>query len=306
MEEVSISIECPICMSPYLDDSKGLQRLQLSCGHSYCVDCVRDCVWTALTSKCLALSCPHCGLEMGVETLLPRLLGESDGDGLKRQVRVVQGWRECPACSEMVEPANHNNTTATSNIMHCPKCSSSFCRAHSNAHPVDMDCDLYERELNATKEERLTAAAMTELGSKPCPNCGIPCEKSMGCDHVKCGGCGAKWCFKCSNLNLVVSRSGLNVLCPKCQSRFLDHDQMWRVRLPLVLLSFLWIPLALVWVVLALAFSLLCCGCLPCLSGKPRPFQRWALIVFFPFLAAMSFFCQMEWVNALLMEEDDT
>jgi hypothetical protein len=35
------------------------------------------------------------------------------------------------------------------------------------------------------------------LGIKDCPRCKTAIEKTYGCDHMTCGGCGAHICWKC-------------------------------------------------------------------------------------------------------------
>lgn len=36
-----------------------------------------------------------------------------------------------------------------------------------------------------------------KLGVKDCGRCGTSMEKTEGCDHVVCGGCGTHICWRC-------------------------------------------------------------------------------------------------------------
>jgi hypothetical protein len=84
---------------------------------------------------------------------------------------------------------------STHPIVNCHACNTEFCYFHSNAHPGDT-CELYNKkslELDRVNIEY----ANNSLHSKQCPNCGILVSKEGGCNQIKCGNCGAHFCWLC-------------------------------------------------------------------------------------------------------------
>merc|ERR1712217_397865 len=43
------------------------------------------------------------------------------------------------------------------------------------------------------------AAEIRWTGAKPCPGCGVPIQRSMGCNHMTCTQCRREWCWVCSD-----------------------------------------------------------------------------------------------------------
>lgn len=60
----------------------------------------------------------------------------------------------------------------------CESCKLYFCVDCKSWHTTDQLCEKLDKSL------------------KRCPKCGVPVEKSIGCNHIQCI-CGAHWCFKC-------------------------------------------------------------------------------------------------------------
>ena len=52
--------------------------------------------------------------------------------------------------------------------------------------------------LRRAEEEFLSLAAIARSGSKPCPACRTPIERSAGCNRMRCAACSTSFCFVCS------------------------------------------------------------------------------------------------------------
>jgi len=102
-----------------------------------------------------------------------------------RQMRLDPSLRVCPFCDVLCE--SHGQEIIT-----CEACSQGFCLYHSNAHaPTREACAEYTRWL---AEQELVCGMPADM--RKCPRCGIPTEKSSGCNHMTCR-CGCDWCWVC-------------------------------------------------------------------------------------------------------------
>jgi len=69
-------LECAMCLSQY-EEKGDLEPRQMSCGHSFCLGCVRSLKNSAMVSRSKPVTCPNCRAVLQ----FPRN-GESNGDGL--------------------------------------------------------------------------------------------------------------------------------------------------------------------------------------------------------------------------------
>ncbi|KAG7008090.1 hypothetical protein G7Y79_00007g022150 [Physcia stellaris] len=79
----------------------------------------------------------------------------------------------------------------------CIDCSFAFCMiCKASWHGEYYSCvPRLSKELNA--EEKASEEYM-KLHSTPCPTCLARCQKSMGCNHMRCSKCEAHFCYLCS------------------------------------------------------------------------------------------------------------
>ena len=79
----------------------------------------------------------------------------------------------------------------------CIDCSFAFCMiCKASWHGEYYYCiPRLSKELNA--EEKASEEYM-KLHSTPCPTCLAPCQKSMGCNHMRCSKCEGHFCYLCS------------------------------------------------------------------------------------------------------------
>mmetsp|Transcript_43124 Transcript_43124/g.88249 ORF Transcript_43124/g.88249 Transcript_43124/m.88249 type:complete len:727 (-) Transcript_43124:46-2226(-) len=111
----------------------------------------------------------------------------------------------------------------------CPRCSFSFCgQCTQSYHPgvgcedQSLDAEQYQQRLEKLQEEgtprhrdlirqiqQKRAIILTEKcivqSARRCPKCGVPIEKSGGCNHMTCGSCKTHFCWLC-----------LTIMDPKC------------------------------------------------------------------------------------------
>lgn len=96
-------------------------------------------------------------------------------------------FAECPRCHTQVEGSARAPRTE------CTSCHATFCFMHGMAHDMSESCDAYVRRL-----AQADAATMRELATTtcPCPSCGRWISKVSGCNHMRCVGCQAEFCYR--------------------------------------------------------------------------------------------------------------
>ncbi|XP_056204777.1 E3 ubiquitin/ISG15 ligase TRIM25-like isoform X5 [Falco biarmicus] len=120
-------LSCPICLSLYRDP------VLLSCGHSFCKQCIQKALSAQQQSKA-TYSCPVCQLQLGpildlqknfqlcsiVEAFLATTSKEQQDEGSAEEKEVVP----CDFCLDWSQPA----------VKTCLNCDASLCQAHLNKH----------------------------------------------------------------------------------------------------------------------------------------------------------------------------
>lgn len=80
----------------------------------------------------------------------------------------------------------------------CEDCGFAFCnRCRQSWHGEFKYCMPKERKDAITEEEKATLEYL-RLHSTPCPTCAAPCQKSHGCNHMRCFRCQTHFCYLCS------------------------------------------------------------------------------------------------------------
>ncbi|KAI8947924.1 RWD-domain-containing protein [Xylaria longipes] len=80
----------------------------------------------------------------------------------------------------------------------CEDCGFAFCsRCCQSWHGEFSYCIPKERKDAITEEEKASLEYL-KLHSTPCPTCGAPCQKSHGCNHMRCFRCQTHFCYLCS------------------------------------------------------------------------------------------------------------
>lgn len=80
----------------------------------------------------------------------------------------------------------------------CEDCGLAFCsRCGQGWHGELNYCIPKERKEMITEEEKASLEYL-KLHSTPCPTCAAPCQKSQGCNHMRCFRCQTHFCYLCS------------------------------------------------------------------------------------------------------------
>lgn len=80
----------------------------------------------------------------------------------------------------------------------CEDCNYAFCSVcRGNWHGVLVRC--YPRRAAERTEEEKATDEYLRLYTSPCPTCNVPCQKLMGCNHMRCRQCDTHFCYLCSS-----------------------------------------------------------------------------------------------------------
>ncbi|KAK4233421.1 hypothetical protein C8A03DRAFT_48030 [Achaetomium macrosporum] len=191
--------DCAVCWTEAED------AIRTSCGHVYCAACFADLCGKATSSTTAAFSGISCLGDQGecrevfplaeLKTLLPPATFEGVLEAsFDRHIATnPAALRYCPTpdCGHIYRP---HREWASAREMLCPGCLVTLCTACHAAHP-NHSCADYQDVSSGRREavERLKA----ELGIKDCPGCRTAIEKTFGCNHMTCSGCGAHLCWLC-------------------------------------------------------------------------------------------------------------
>lgn len=80
----------------------------------------------------------------------------------------------------------------------CEDCSFAFCsRCGQSWHGEFKMCLPKERKDAITEEEKASLDYL-KMHTTPCPTCAAPCQKTHGCNHMRCFRCKTHFCYLCS------------------------------------------------------------------------------------------------------------
>ncbi|KAJ5109883.1 hypothetical protein N7532_002528 [Penicillium argentinense] len=81
----------------------------------------------------------------------------------------------------------------------CEDCGYAFCSiCRKGWHGEIVRCIAPRRQEELSEEEKATQHYLA-LYTTPCPHCNVPCQKQMGCNHMRCFQCDAHFCYLCSS-----------------------------------------------------------------------------------------------------------
>lgn len=192
--------DCSVCWTEAEDP------IRTSCNHVYCMGCFADLSQAAgsSTAKEFCISCVGgeglCNKILTLAEIQTHLSSASFEDLLESSFasyvrRHQETLRYCPTpdCGQIYR----STTTATTSVgktFTCPNCLIPTCMSCHAPHP-GMTCadhkDAASGGYNAL--ERIKK----KLGIKDCPKCKTAMEKTEGCNHMTCRGCGTHICWVC-------------------------------------------------------------------------------------------------------------
>ncbi|KAI0442651.1 RWD domain-containing protein [Xylaria telfairii] len=80
----------------------------------------------------------------------------------------------------------------------CEDCGFAFCSRCCQSWHGEFNYCLPKDRKEAITEEEKASLEYLKLHSTPCPTCGAPCQKSHGCNHMRCFRCQTHFCYLCS------------------------------------------------------------------------------------------------------------
>ncbi|KAK1538506.1 RWD domain-containing protein [Colletotrichum paranaense] len=90
------------------------------------------------------------------------------------------------------------NFQAEDLIAICEDCGFAFCsRCYQSWHGEFIRCTP-KRDKGEISEEEQASIDYINLHTTPCPTCGVPAQKTHGCNHMICFRCASHFCYLCS------------------------------------------------------------------------------------------------------------
>ncbi|KAK3299312.1 RWD domain-containing protein [Chaetomium fimeti] len=81
----------------------------------------------------------------------------------------------------------------------CEECSFAFCsRCYQSWHGEFFRC-LPRRDKAELTADELASLEYMRMHTTPCPTCGVPAQKTHGCNHMICNRCQSHFCYLCSS-----------------------------------------------------------------------------------------------------------
>ncbi|KAF2260147.1 hypothetical protein CC78DRAFT_590584 [Lojkania enalia] len=189
---------CPVCWTPPDEPFKT------GCRHTYC----RSCLESQCTSAgegdfpiCCLGDSTNCGKPLSLPELsdvLPlntyEVLLRSSFNGYIRRRPTEFHYCPTPDCDHFYRSANASKPR----IFDCDGCLSSICTGCHNTTHDGMSCETYKNMMKTATDGLEEFAKWKENNDvRDCPKCGVPIEKSEGCNHMHCRSCDTHICWFC-------------------------------------------------------------------------------------------------------------
>ena len=188
-------ISCNIC----LEDKQKEELKNLSCGHSYCNNCLNHLVDNAIRERNIDnLKCPNtdCAREMNEQDIRNitnnnhiKINAYSDIAVLKWIAQQANA-RHCPTpnCTSVFINDAENKQSIV-----CAECNQRYCSNCLFNHEQTMSCKAAE----AARAGDHAYQEWKRINTKECPHCHATIEKDGGCPTVSCFRCKHIFCWNC-------------------------------------------------------------------------------------------------------------
>jgi hypothetical protein len=185
---------CPVCWT------EPDEPFKTSCGHTYCLSCLASQCSSAsdatLPLRCLGASatCNHllslAELHGGLPAAVFETLLETSFTSYVRSRPDNFQYCPTPDCDRVYKTTSITNPR----IFQCDSCITPICTGcHVTAHD-GLTCEAYK--LLARGDDAFSKWKK-DNDVRDCPKCGTAIEKTEGCNHMHCKGCGTHICWFC-------------------------------------------------------------------------------------------------------------
>ncbi|XP_063402504.1 uncharacterized protein LOC134686725 [Mytilus trossulus] len=190
--------QCAICFMEIEDGE--MYRLE-SCGHPFCKTCIVPQLESAVGNSDFPLECckESCGELWSWKdiTKLSLQSGMTINNVVNRATSsyIARNSKKYKYCTSPECPSVYR-VTKMINEFSCGECGVRICTAcHAQSHD-GLSCD----NMKELKEDTSGIAIWLRKDPKNrklCPGCGLPIERSFGCDHMECTKCRRHFCWVC-------------------------------------------------------------------------------------------------------------
>jgi len=208
--------ECKLCL---VVTKKALQK-DLSCGHKYCINCLKSFFQNEIENKVFPVLCPNttCRKEVAERDIravvTSDLWNKYETFSIKSAIeKYPNSFLYCPTpdCPYVFFQGKNDP-----GYFKCPTCKKAYCINCKVPYHDDLSCESYQKKLQITTyisalypnhtgtsrlpdksiEHRLFKKMLNYKNWKRCSNCRAVVSKTGGCMHMVCR-CGHEFCYGC-------------------------------------------------------------------------------------------------------------
>ncbi|RGP62663.1 hypothetical protein FLONG3_10156 [Fusarium longipes] len=192
-QPIQVVLTCVSCRADF-KTSKSLHSV--SCGHTYCDNCLRSLIHTAMSDE--SSMPPRCCAQPLPGSVIRDLLSrDAQQEFLKAIIQYSTPWQArifCsnPSCGEFIPPRQKPDPKYPSNVT-CRRCNTRIClMCKHNAHPTGKDCP---------EDWELDQVIKTgdKSGWKRCYKCQNLVSQEKESSHMTCK-CKAQFCYTCGGM----------------------------------------------------------------------------------------------------------
>ncbi|KAJ4358725.1 uncharacterized protein N0V89_003309 [Didymosphaeria variabile] len=206
--------ECIICVTTRQvgnSAGRGFKAVEGACEHfqNTCNVCIGKMIKEKIVQRDLGeaiLICafPDCEHVLDYHTIMGLIFKGArenwDTALVNHHLRTSENYIAClnPACAQYfsIEDCQgklpKSSKSSRGQKIACPHCEESMCMKCMRPWHASTSCSKFK-----IAEEKHSLQAITDMGAKPCPKCGVKIVKNGGCNHMKCGHCKQDFCFSC-------------------------------------------------------------------------------------------------------------
>jgi hypothetical protein len=214
-KEICSWIKCSICFDLMTPE----QQISLTCGHSFCKDCLVGYLENRLNENHIDTACPDISCQTLISyDIIRSILTEKQSEHIKRFDYLVyckpfRNQSNCIFCTYCEMPFIMKKDKL---VIRCPHCSVKFCKECSLKKKRNIfhkfACEEIKRQEKVKKKKQQEKKQhqkennMTKkffdntITTKKCPQCGIFIEYTGGCRNMVCTKCEARYNWETNTL----------------------------------------------------------------------------------------------------------